>query len=70
MVNLGKRVLYRILGPLRREMQGDIDNRLKKELLNNYDDFLFLRKFNETNKILLPGQTEVSDSGYEELSSV
>lgn len=44
------------MGPSRRDMQTDIERKLKEELHNNYDDYAFLKKYNEQNHVLLPGQ--------------
>lgn len=64
-INLGKRVFLRIMGPLRRQLQLEIDEKLKEELLSNYDDHLSIRQYNIDNQIVLPGFNFANEADQE-----
>ena len=46
-INLGKRVLFKIMGPSRRQIQAEQENDMKELLKQNYKDYLYLKQYNE-----------------------
>lgn len=51
---MGKRALYRVMGPYRQKLEEEQQDKLKAELLGNYKDHLFFKKLNKQNNIKLP----------------
>lgn len=61
--------MLRIMGPSRREMQADIEKKLKEELLSNYDDHIYFKQYNEDHKVSILGYDKENQDEYDRIES-
>ena len=52
-INLGRAIMYRLSGPLRRALKEQDEETLQQMLGTNYTDYMKLKRFNEENGIVL-----------------
>ena len=61
-INLGRQLLHKVMHATKKVLSQDLVVEEKKILLNNYEDYIYIKKYNEENLIDISSEDIIIDS--------